>query len=436
MIELDLRRELEAVAERYRRRRLWGSLAICWLAFALVGAAFVAWAREGGTPATGVAPILGVLALVVAGAIVLLAWRRARDSAWLAHRIEGRFPELDARLLTAVGETDAARGQLGFLQQTVVRETLAHARRNPWESIVSDRSLRAVKLAQTAALCGFVVVLGNLFIGNRPDGDAAAGLVSSSPLNAVQPLEITVEPEDTSIERGTSLLVLARFEKRLPGDVRLIYRKPGAEQGSLAMSKSLDDPVFAGRILSVNEDLTYSVQYDDQQTRWYKVQVFDYPELVRADARLKFPEYTGMAETVVEDTRSVTAVEGTKLTLIMRLNKPVTEARLDPSAAAPKPAAATQSATTTNAPSKDSLTLAADPVDPNTYTTSLDLTQSRRYRLQLVDAEGRKNKLPPEIVINVTPNRPPDVKLEAPARDVQVSPLEELALKARVYDDF
>ncbi|MEX2141065.1 MAG: DUF4175 family protein [Pirellulales bacterium] len=440
MIEMDLRRELEAVAERYRRRRLWNSLALCWLAFALVGTAIIGWARNGGSePAAEVAPILGLLAIVAASVSVLLALRRARDSAWLARRIEGRFPELDARLLTSIGETRQGRGQLGFLQQTVVGETLAHARRNPWETIVSDRSLKLAKLAQTATLCGFVVVLGNLLL-DSPPGGTRSSLLPDAPLNVAQPLTITVEPEDTSIERGTSLLVLARFEKRLPGDVRLVYRRPSAEMGSLGMSKSLDDPVFAGRVLSVDQDLTYAVHYDDQQTRWYRITVFDYPELLRADARLSFPVYTGMAETVVEDTRSVTAVEGTKLTLIMRLNKPVDEARLVPSsrglqntektATAAPPSASKESA------NKDTLELAADPVDPNTYTTSLVLKESRRYRLQLVDSEGRANKLPPEFAINVTPNRPPDVKLATPARDVQVSPLEELSLTARVYDDF
>ena len=48
----------------------------------------------------------------------------------------------------------------------------------------------------------------------------------------------------------------------------------------------------------------------------FHVTVFDYPELVRADAELVFPEYTSLEPAVVEDVRHVTAVEGTKLTLV------------------------------------------------------------------------------------------------------------------------
>jgi hypothetical protein len=436
MIEMDLRRELDCVAHRYRRLRLWSSLAICWFAFAILGAIFIWWSRSQTVPSPGMVPALGILAVMAAATSAIVALRSARSSDWLARRIERRFPELDARLLTAIGETRQTH-KLGFLQQTVVAEALTHARKNDWETIVSDRSLTLAKFAQTATLCGFVLVLGNLILDDR--GNRGLGLLPGGSNPLAEPITIKVEPEDTGIERGTSLLVMARFDARLPAEVRLAYRKPGAESAVLSMSKSLNDPLFAARIQSVDHDLAYCVQYDDETTRWYKVTVFDYPELVRADARLSFPAYTGMSETVVEDTRSVTAVEGTRLTLIMRLNKPVAEAKLVPDSGRASPNGKDSKPSDTvsvEAAIKNSLSLNADPVEPNTYTVSLVLDQSRRYRLQLVDADGRKNKLPPEFTINVTPNRPPDVKLVAPARDVQVSPIEELAIKARVYDDF
>jgi hypothetical protein len=433
MIELDLRRELDIVAQRFRRRRMWTVLAASWTAFALAGLAILWWATATGRPTSDMAGPLAVVGIVAAAASVFFALRRGRSSLAVARRIEGRFPELDARLLTAVAQrADSPAGRLGYLQHTVVDETLAHARRNAWDLVVSDRSLLVAKLAQIGALCGFAVVLGNLMLGDRQSESAA--LVPDRAVNPAAPITIKIEPGDTSIERGTGLLVLARFDDRLPGEVRLVHHKEGSETTTLAMTKSLDDPVFGGRVLSVDRDLTYSVHFDDEQTRWYKVTVFDYPDLVRADARLAFPEYTGMEETVVEDVRSVTAVEGTKLTLVMRLNKPVADARLTPIAASARQGAT--KAVAANEVEKDALELSADSVDPNTYTASLVLEKSRRFRLELVDHEGRKNKQPPEFAIHVTPNRPPDVKLLAPARDSQVSPLEELALKARLSDDF
>ncbi len=70
------------------------------------------------------------------------------------------------------------------------------------------------------------------------------------------------------------------------------------------------------------------------------------------------------------------------------------------------------------------------------YRATLTLTDPRRFRVQLVDREGRSNKLNAEIVANVTRNHPAVVKMTQPAHDVQVSPVEELKLKAELDDDF
>ena len=56
--------------------------------------------------------------------------------------------------------------------------------------------------------------------------------------------------------------------------------------------------------------------------------VFEYPELERTDAKLVFPHYTSLEPKTVEDIRHVTAVEGTELTLLCRLNKDVATAQL------------------------------------------------------------------------------------------------------------
>jgi len=56
--------------------------------------------------------------------------------------------------------------------------------------------------------------------------------------------------------------------------------------------------------------------------------------------------------------------------------------------------------------------------------------------LQLVDADKRGNRDRAELAINVTVNKPPELKLEFPAKDLDVSPLEEITVRARVWDDF
>ena len=119
----------------------------------------------------------------------------------------------------------------------------------------------------------------------------------------------------------------------------------------------------------------------------------------------------------VEDIRHVTAVEGTELTLLCRLNKDVATARL------------------VDAKGHD------DRLEPtrrgnHVYRATLTLAEPS-LQVQLVDQGGAApTSWPTEIVANVTRNRPPVVKMTQPAHDVQVSPLEELKLKAELEDDF
>ena len=48
-----------------------------------------------------------------------------------------------------------------------------------------------------------------------------------------------------------------------------------------------------------------------ERTRDFKVTVFEHPKLVRADVDLTFPDYTKLPRKHIEDTRRVSAVEGT-----------------------------------------------------------------------------------------------------------------------------
>ena len=74
-------------------------------------------------------------------------------------------------------------------------------------------------------------------------------------------LGIQVDPGDTEIERGTSLQVMVRFEKKLPFEVTLHHQGGAAVSQQVSMSQSLDDPVFACRLSNVQHDMVYHVSY-------------------------------------------------------------------------------------------------------------------------------------------------------------------------------
>ncbi len=108
-------------------------------------------------------------------------------------------------------------------------------------------------------------------------------------------------------------------------------------------------------------------------------------------------------------------MEGTRLNYTLLLNKSVARARL--------------------IGKEQSLPLALQ-TNAVAVLNDFPLTNSARYSLELVDAEGRTNKTPAEFVFQALPDRPPEVKIVFPRGDQRVSKLEEMQIQGAARDDF
>ncbi len=348
-----------------------------------------------------------------------IIWSFARNYHRLAQRIETTYPDLGASLLTAIEQQPVDNGSYGYLQQEVLRRAYLHSYQQPWEKIMPKSRLITARLANFFGLALFALVLVGLFSAKPLSATGPEGLAFEDVKIIQSPkYSITVEPGTTEVERGTSLLVMARFKGPLPPDATLVYQKDDGDERRLAMSKSLKDPVFGNRILSIDGPLKYHVEFAEEASDSYQVTVFEYPRLVQADAKLEYPSYTHLEEKLVQDVRRLSVVEGTIVTLLCKLNKPVVEAKL------------------VEDKTETTISLKATSKEPLVYQVTIPVEKSLRLTLHLKDADGRANQNPPEFVINALPNRPPDLKLAFPSRDVQVSPVEELDLKATAWDDY
>src|SRR5437867_13362520 len=407
MIDRLMEKHLQPIARDHWRCQLWRGLARCWALTAAGGVGLMLFHRFTGWWAAGVFPLFNVAAVAWALA-VWRRWRRSEpDYRAIARQIEQENPRLHALLLTAVEQQpDPATGALNYLQQRVVREALEHNRRRPWASRVFERLFFA-RCAHALALILFVAVLCGLWIATP---------ASRSPLIALKQ-GVTVTPGNVSLERGSGLVVLARFEGNLPAEASLVLKPLNEPERRLPLAKNLDDPVFGASVPEVKSDLAYRVEFAGRQTRDFNVTVFDYPKMERADAKVTFPKYTGLPEKTIPDTRRVSAVEGSVLEYTFFLNKPVATARLV-------------------AKDKTAVDLVADTNQANVYRLQLTLDQSRQYELQLKDDAGRTNKLPPHFAIDALKNRAPGLKLAFPRGDQRVSPLEEMTFQAEASDDF
>jgi hypothetical protein len=411
MIEEALHRQLQPVADRRRHLYLARRLSLYWLMAGLAGLGLLGVHWLWGYRPPLAATILCVATILITIWVALRSRRLQPDYRAIARDIEQHHPDLRALLLTAVEqEPRDPDGQWGYLQTQVLNEAVAHAMGHDWRRSISTRTLVLARLGRMAAFVFLLAVLAQT-LPSSPLLRHREGIL------AARGYHVTISPGDTTVERGSPVVIVARFEGRLPSSATLLFGPADREPQRLTLTKSLDDPVFGGIVQDLDSELLYHVEYANRRTRDYTIRVYQSPELVRADARIVYPSYTKLPERVIKDTRQIGVVEGSEITLTFTLNKPVTTARLVPV-------------------SGIALGLTVDSNDPNVLTTSLTASQGQRYELRMADAQGHTNKMPPRFVIDVFKNLPPEVTPVFPNNDVAVSPLEELALEAEVADDF
>ncbi|MEX0585000.1 MAG: DUF4175 family protein, partial [Pirellulales bacterium] len=419
MSDSRLIRRLAAVAQRQRRLSRLKLLTAVWLAAGAIGL---------GLHLASVATAYVWLALgIVVTGIVSGFWRyrpRSTDAHGAAVLLERRYSNLDSRLLTALIQERREPGNgYSYLQERVLSDVVEHARRHPWTEAVPTRRLRVWQMAEVASLAGFVAIAfwASRSGGNPEDTVAAVSPVSGLPSTS----ELIVEPGDVELELGRSLIVTARFSGNPPDSAELVTVDPEGSVQRWPLARSLDDPLFGGRIPQVRSDLTYRVESASELSADYRVETFEYPALVRADAIITPPTYTGRGEERIEDVRRVSHYEGSPLTIVCRFNKPFQSATLTPE----------QGEALTFGPST-ALTETDDDADDVAASVTWQPTVSQTLALDVTDGAGRGLKDPVTLHVEVLPNLPPELAVTFPSRDVQASPLEELSLEATAWDDF
>lgn len=415
-----LYRRLEPVVRRIKFRRIWTGLAIVWTLAAVCGAWLLFLNRKGSIDSGGIVWFLFGGTFIASLVAILIAVYRTRSVFEVAETLEQKYPDLDASLVTAIEQRPEPGKRLGFLQQDVLRKAVTHSYTHRWPAVIPGWQVVAAPMAGAIGFVAFVAAMVAVVLMAKPLPTDPVIPFSEAAIEQSN-YSVSVEPGNTEVERGTSLLVLARFSEALPPDASLVYTDSDGVQTKTPMSKSLDDPVFGSRIPSVRQPISYYVEFSDRKSESFDVNVFDFPKLDRADAVLNYPAYTEIQPKTIQDFRRINAVEGTTTDLAFYLNKPVASAWLVP---------------TVETSEVGPLELTADDKDPRKMTARVQMDQSKKYNLELIDTDRRQNRTPPKFIFNVLENRVPNLKLSAPGRDVQASPLEEIQLAASAWDDF
>lgn len=419
MIQPLLKERIRPAMRRIRMRRMMLAMAAVWVFAALIVIAMIVISQMQQVSYREYWPWILGLAGAGSFAASVWGWVTGGNLNYTIQRIEETFPDLDSALLTAVQQQpEPGERTLSFLQQDVVRQAVYHSYDHSWPSVVKFGQRLMSPLANLTGLVTFAAAVMTLML-YRPPVNTNAVAFDDVEINATSDFEYTIEPGDIEIEKGTSLLVLARFGKSLPSEVQVLCESEDGEQREYSMNKSLDDPIFGVRIPRLTSPITYQVVFADKESARYQVSLFEYPELIRSDATIDYPDYTGLDNKLAQDVRRVSAVQGSTAELLFHLNKPVEQATLV-------------------SESGEDLTLTPDPSAPNRYLAQIEFSETghQEYRLKLRDADLRVNQDPPRIVIHTQQNTPPKIELVSPASDMQVSALEEISVQANGWDDF
>ena len=404
MMEPRLRNELDAAERSLRRARLWRELTYGWLGAGVAGFLFLLLQGFSGwtSPVLWIVPLLG--GIIATGVVWRRHLGREADFASLVAALEREYPEL-RHLLSAAAEQEPDAGGFRYLQLRVVDEVLAHPQRESWKRGL-EQKLAAAKIGGLCALAAAMAALLVLAYGSSRERPVFGSLLATG---------VTVTPGDTQVERGSSLVISARFGGEPPAEATLVLVSVSGKTQRLALERHLADPVFGASLSEVAEEAHYHVEYAGGNSPDYKISVFDYPSLLRADALLAYPAYTGLTNKTIPDTRRISAVEGTRLTYTLQLNKPVKRARF------------------VSGDASLDLALQSNAV---AVLAAYPLTNSARFTLALEDAEGRASKFPADFVFQVLTNRRPELKLVFPRGDQRVSRLEEMQLQGEATGDF
>lgn len=380
--------------------------------------------------ALGVAPwwlmaLIMLGGLAVLGIVAVALWARVYttkpDYHGVVKHIAEQDPALHDLLLTALDQApDPETGKLGYMQQRVLDRALELGRQALWIRAVPDSKLRwAQGMTRAAGLVLVLVFLGVLWpMGGWSERQAVVDEAGVGSWIGSGPIVFSVEPGDQAVEKGQSVVVLARFTGGpAPVGVRVEYGADVLSVNELPLQQALKDPVFGGTLQAIEKDTVYRVTDGEHHSAWHRLTVFEHPALEQADAVITPPAYTELPEQSLIDTRRVSGAANSEVAMVFTLNKPVAAARLV-------------------AEDQSELLLAPSELDPTRYVLKTPLTQTQRYKLYLEDTDGRPNKDPAAFWFDVVANLPPVAKLTSPGRDVDVSPLEEVELAGKTQDDY
>ena len=357
--------------------------------------------------------LLAVLALIVYVLRPAMRWVTQKQA--LA-RIEETYPgshddlrnalQLDAEALARANPHGVALDLVQALHRRVARHVADFKAR----TVVRQRRLQGV------AWCAMLVLAAVGVSRLQPGALGESWLMLTRPLSYLpaRAMQITIEPVQAVIARGSNLDVQAQVSGRLPRSMQIRLQRDGEAAQSYDM-EGQEPGVFRYTILEPQASLSFQAVSGGFASEAGALQVVPDPAVGQLVLRYLFPDYTGLPEQVQEGGGDIQALPGTQVRLSMRANVPLASGRMRFEVGDEVPLAIT---------------------DGQELRGELLVMQNDAYVIEVEDLHGLKNSRPPRFAVQVQPDAVPTVEVIEPGDGVEVDETTALSIRYEAADDF
>ncbi len=379
------------------------------------------WLIPGGFGGTvRVALLLSLLVAVVAwlGWKVMWPWRRRVNGLYAASTIEKASPGFKGSLLNLVDLLKAERTISPEVYRSLERRAAVALTHVDVRETVDRRSLLRLSMALFAVVvlfCGYWILspknpASSLWRAIAPASDAAV---------ATRTKIDSVRPGDVDVVARSQVDVTAEVRGQLPAQATLYYTTADHKfvderidaRPSTEASREFHFVINGDNGAGILQDMSYRVVAGDDETREYKIHVIQPPAATIDSIRLDYPQYTRLTS-ATQTTGAIDAIEGTRVTLRATANMPLRSASLqffdDESAAKRGEEVPVHVENGNKLQAEWTLQMRSDGTYPHFY------------RIFCTSAGGESERSPSLYSLEIRADRPPEIVLRDPTKDLEL----------------
>ncbi|GJM24688.1 MAG: hypothetical protein DHS20C16_11030 [Phycisphaerae bacterium] len=342
--------------------------------------------------------LLGLVLVV----IVWMTWRKLIqpqrlkfDERDIARIIEGRFPQLDSILISAVdfdsGHVGPAASNSPQLAESVVTQAVEATKGIAFEDIIRPKPARQGTMKVLA-----VMVVGVVLFAAAPQtmGIWLDRNILLRNVNWPKRTTIVVDAPDDRIITGAigdDLEIRASIPAGsvVPRNVEIVFETKSGKSGRETMT-GVGQREFRYTFGRAKEEVRFFLTGGDDTTEWFETRLTKRPTIDEATLSVEPPAYTGIAPyTLPSGQRACEIYSGSVVSIRAITSKPLASARL----------------------MNGTEVLGELETQDQTITASVTPTESQTLHFDMTDLDGLSNVRPMRFSIRLLKDNPPQVKL-------------------------